>query len=84
MYEQTNMVLCGDVVVAESALLKRVRKDRYGSVAGLDVLVKRPSDHFKRCLSSKNKPLFLQAYYLHLTLFNAICDYLTRHLVFWE
>ena len=36
MYEQTNLVLCGDVVVAESALLKRVRKDRYGSVPGLD------------------------------------------------
>ena len=36
MYEQTNKVLCGDVVVAESALLKRERKDRYGSVSGLD------------------------------------------------
>ena len=36
MYEQTNMVLCGDVVVAESALLKRERKNRYGSIAGLD------------------------------------------------
>ena len=36
MYEQTKLVLCGDVVVAESALLKRVRKDRYGSVPGLD------------------------------------------------
>jgi len=36
MYEQTNLVLCGDVVVAESALLKRERKNRYGSVAGLD------------------------------------------------
>jgi hypothetical protein len=36
MYEQTNLVLCGDVVVAESVLLKRVRKDRYGSVPGLD------------------------------------------------
>jgi len=36
MYEQTNLVLCGDVVVAESALLKRERKNRYGSIAGLD------------------------------------------------
>ncbi len=36
MYEQTNLVLCGDVVVAESVLLKRVRKDRYGGVPGLD------------------------------------------------
>jgi len=36
MYEQTNLVLCDDVVVAESALLKRERKDRYGSVPGLD------------------------------------------------
>jgi hypothetical protein len=36
MYEQTNMVLYDDVVVAESALLRRVRKDRYGGVAGLD------------------------------------------------
>ncbi len=36
MYEQTNLVLCGDVVVAESVLLKRERKDRYGGVPGLD------------------------------------------------
>ena len=36
MYEQAKLVLYEDVVVAESALLKRVRKDRYGSVAGLD------------------------------------------------
>jgi len=36
MYEQTNLVLCDDVVVAESALLKREHKNRYGSVAGLD------------------------------------------------
>ena len=36
MYEQTKLVLCGDVVVAESALLKRERKDRYGGVPGLD------------------------------------------------
>ena len=36
MYEQAKMVLYEDVVVAESGLLKRVRKDRYGSVAGLD------------------------------------------------
>ena len=35
MYEQTNLVLCGDVVVAESALLKREHKNRYGSVPGL-------------------------------------------------
>ena len=36
MYEQARLVLCGDVVVAESALLRRERKDRYGSVPGLD------------------------------------------------
>ncbi len=36
MYEQTNLVLCDDVVVAESALLKRERKNRYGGVPGLD------------------------------------------------
>ena len=36
MYEQAKLVLCDDVVVAESALLKRVRKDRYGGVPGLD------------------------------------------------
>ena len=36
MVEQAKMVLYEDVVVAESGLLKRVRKDRYGSVAGLD------------------------------------------------
>ena len=47
------------------------------------VVVKRSSDHFKRWLSSKNKLLFLQAYYLQLTLFNTIRDYLIRHLVFW-
>ncbi len=35
MYEQTNLVLCDDVVVAESALLKREHKNRYGSVPGL-------------------------------------------------
>ena len=36
MHEQTNLVLCDDVVVAESALLKRERKNRYGGVPGLD------------------------------------------------
>ncbi len=36
MHEQAKLVLCKDVVVAESALLKRVRKSRYGSVPGLD------------------------------------------------
>ena len=36
MYEQAKMVLYEDVVVAESGVLQRVRKDRYGSVAGLD------------------------------------------------
>ena len=36
MCEQTNQVLYEDVVVAESGLLTRERKDRYGSVAGLD------------------------------------------------
>ncbi len=36
MYEQAKMVLYEDVVVAESALLKREHKDRYGSVPGLD------------------------------------------------
>ena len=36
MYEQKELIVFGDVVVAESALLKRVRKDRYGSVPGLD------------------------------------------------
>ena len=36
MYEQARLVLCGDVVVAESALLRRERKNRYGSVPGLD------------------------------------------------
>ena len=36
MYEQAKLVLYEDVVVAESALLKRERKDRYGGVAGLD------------------------------------------------
>jgi len=36
MNEQTNLVLCEDVVVAESALLKLERKNRYGSVPGLD------------------------------------------------
>ena len=36
MCEQTDLVLYEEVVVAESVLLKRVRKDRYGSVDGLD------------------------------------------------
>jgi hypothetical protein len=36
MYEQARLVSCGDVVVAESALLRRERKNRYGSVPGLD------------------------------------------------
>ena len=36
MYEQAKMVLYEDMVVAESGFLQRVRKDRYGSVAGLD------------------------------------------------
>ena len=36
MNEQTNLVLYEDVVVAESALLKLERKNRYGSVPGLD------------------------------------------------
>jgi hypothetical protein len=36
MYEQAKLVLCGDVVVAESALLRVERKNRYGSVPGLD------------------------------------------------
>lgn len=36
MYEQAKLALCGDVVVAESALLRRERRDRYGSVPGLD------------------------------------------------
>ena len=36
MYEQAKMVLYEDVVVAESGLLTRVRKDMYGSVPGLD------------------------------------------------
>ncbi len=36
MYEQAKLVLYEDVVVAEAGLLKRVRKDRYGSAAGLD------------------------------------------------
>jgi hypothetical protein len=36
MYEQAKLVLYEDVVVAESGRLQRVRKNRYGSVAGLD------------------------------------------------
>ena len=36
MYEQAKLVLYEDVVVAESGLVKRVRKGRYGRVAGLD------------------------------------------------
>ncbi|MBL7184991.1 MAG: hypothetical protein ISS70_01585 [Phycisphaerae bacterium] len=36
MYEQERLVSCGDVVIAESALLRRERKNRYGSVPGLD------------------------------------------------
>ena len=36
MYEQKELIVFGDVVVPESALLKRERKDRYGSVPGLD------------------------------------------------
>ena len=36
MHEQNNLVLCKDVVVSESALLRRERKNRYGSVPGLD------------------------------------------------
>jgi len=36
MYEQARLVSRGDVVVAESALLRRERKNRYGSVPGLD------------------------------------------------
>ncbi len=36
MYEQAKMVLYEDMVVAESGFLQRVRKDRYGSVDGLD------------------------------------------------
>ena len=35
MYEQTNLVLCDDVVVAESPLLKLEHNNRYGSVPGL-------------------------------------------------
>ena len=36
MCEQAKVVLCGNAVVAESALLRRERKNRYGSVPGLD------------------------------------------------
>jgi hypothetical protein len=36
MYEQKRLVLDKNVVVAESSLLRRERKDRYGSVPGLD------------------------------------------------
>lgn len=36
MHEQTNLVLYDDVVVAESALLRRERRNKYGSVPGLD------------------------------------------------
>ncbi len=36
MYEQARLVLGGDVIVAESALLRRECKNRYGSVPGLD------------------------------------------------
>ena len=36
MVEQVKLVLYEDMVVAESGLLKRVHKNRYGSVAGLD------------------------------------------------
>jgi hypothetical protein len=36
MYEQAKLVLYEDMVVAESGRLQRVRKNRYGSVAGLD------------------------------------------------
>ena len=36
MYEKKSVVLDKDVVVPESALLQRERKDRYGSVPGLD------------------------------------------------
>jgi hypothetical protein len=36
MHEQNNLVLCEDVVVSESALLRRERKNRYGGVPGLD------------------------------------------------
>lgn len=36
MYEQEGLVLDKDVVVPESALLRPERKDRYGSVPGLD------------------------------------------------
>ncbi len=35
MNEQTNMILYGDMVVPESALLKRKTKNRFGSVEGL-------------------------------------------------
>ncbi|MHC4639352.1 MAG: hypothetical protein ACYTBV_17895 [Planctomycetota bacterium] len=35
MYEQTNMILCEDMVVAESALLKREHSNKYGGVEGL-------------------------------------------------
>ena len=36
MNEQTNLILCEDVVVPESALLKREPKNRFGTVEGLD------------------------------------------------
>ena len=36
MCERKDLVLCKDVVVAESVLLRRERKNRYGSVPGLD------------------------------------------------
>ena len=36
MYEQSNVGLCNEMVVAESALLKRVLKNRFGTVPGLD------------------------------------------------
>ena len=36
MNEKSNVVLCNELVLAESALLRRVRKNRFGSVPGLD------------------------------------------------
>ena len=36
MHEQTNLILCEDVVVPESALLTREHKNKFGSVEGLD------------------------------------------------
>ena len=58
MNEQTNVILCEDVVVPESALLKREPKNRFGSVEGLDDSELANPDELERIVYKEQQVLF--------------------------